>query len=219
MPPICFTSLLPFSTSPISVGSLCRPSLNLYTDNSRFGQQYLAKFGWTPDSGSGLGANGDGRLAHISVAQKLNLLGIGNGHSGGANNPDAVAWKQSKDFEGVLKRLNGSEAEEEVKIEQALLHGFVRGEVTESTIGNAPTHEEVLDGKAEKRRRREEKRQRKQEQSKGETDKDALQASTSKQPSPELPQFAATPTSQPKPSSMGPRMACVLMTLPLARPH
>jgi Pin2-interacting protein X1 len=171
----------------------------------------LAKFGWTPDSGSGLGANGDGRLAHISVAQKLNLLGIGNGPGGGANNPDAIAWKQSKDFEGVLKRLNGGEVEE-VKIEQALLHGFVRGEITESTIGNSSTHEEVLDGKTEKRKRKEENRRRKQERSEGETDKDALQASTSKQPTPELPPSTATPTDRPKSSSMGPRMAYVVMT-------
>jgi Pin2-interacting protein X1 len=178
----------------------------------------LAKFGWTPGSGSGLGANGEGRLAHISVAQKLNLLGIGNGPGGGANNPDAIAWKQSKDFEGVLKRLNGGEVEE-VKIEQALLHGFVRGEITDSTIGDSPTHEEVLDGKAERRRRKEEKRRQKQEQSKVETDKNALQASTSKQPSPESPQAAVTPTSQPKPSRMGPRMACVVMNLLSTSPH
>lgn len=149
----------------------------------------------------------DGRLAHIPVAQKLNLLGIGNGPSGGA---DTIAWKQSKDFEGVLKRLNGGELGE-VKLEQALLHGFVRGEITESTIGNASLPESVLDERMEKQRRREEKKRRKQKQAEGKVD-DTLQAPTSKQPIAEVSSSNATPTGQPKSSGMGPRMAYVETT-------
>lgn len=140
-------------------------------DNSRFGQQYLAKFGWTPDSGSGLGANGDGRTSHIAVALKLNQLGIGNGpSSNGAGDPNAIAWKQNRDFENVLKKLNGTALNpleggmEDVKIEKALFNGFVRpknaedhllGEKIEETEG-------VDDGKSEKQRRKEERRRKRE---------------------------------------------------------
>ncbi|KAG8823316.1 hypothetical protein FRC19_004200 [Serendipita sp. 401] len=126
-------------------------------DDSRFGQQYLAKFGWTPDSGTGLGANGDGRLKHISVAQKLNLLGIGNNQNSGG--PDAIAWKQNRDFENVLKKLNGTDIAEgvtdmqEVKIEPALLRGFVRPEMTNEKVSLKP-QVEGQDAPQEKPRRK-----------------------------------------------------------------
>ncbi|KZP19641.1 hypothetical protein FIBSPDRAFT_955301 [Athelia psychrophila] len=70
-------------------------------DASKFGTSYLSKFGWDPSKG--LGAAGDGRTSHIKVAQKLDMLGIGNAHM---NDPNAVAWRQNKDFEALLKRLN-----------------------------------------------------------------------------------------------------------------
>lgn len=159
----------------------------------------MAKFGWTPDSGSGLGANGDGRLAHISVAQKLNLLGIG-GPTAGANDPDALAWKQNREFESVLKRLNG---EEEEKMNQALLHGFVPGEITESTIEEQQeATREVLGEKEEKRRRKEERRRRKQALAEG----DSSQTATPPEESP----ASTKPTTLPKSGGMGPRMAYVI---------
>ena len=61
----------------------------------------MAKLGWDPSKG--LGADGSGRTTHITVAQKLNLLGIGANAKQGA---DDIAWKQSKDYEMLLKRLN-----------------------------------------------------------------------------------------------------------------
>lgn len=178
-------------------------------DNSRFGQQYLAKFGWTPESGSGLGANGDGRLAHISVAQKLNLLGIG-GPTAGANDPDAIAWKQNKEFESVLKRLNG---EEEEKMDQALLHGFVRGEITESTIEEQRPSSAVTDEPLdEKRRRKEEKRRRKAQAL---ADQGTNASAPVESQTPEVSPSAVTPTNTDintvqkigSGGSMGPRMA------------
>jgi Pin2-interacting protein X1 len=70
---------------------------------ARFGHEYLSKLGWT--STSGLGAELDGTTGHIPIAQKLNMLGIGADNRDG---PEAIAWKQNQDFEGVLKRLNAS---------------------------------------------------------------------------------------------------------------
>ncbi|PVG04381.1 hypothetical protein CPB86DRAFT_778633 [Serendipita vermifera] len=149
-------------------------------DKSRFGQQYLAKFGWTPESGAGLGANGDGRLKHISVVQKLNLLGIGNGQGmGSLNNPDAIAYKQNNDFERMLKRLNQggdpSEVQEErekeerdERVARIIRQGFVPADKTDAEhAGVQPQQEEEdvemfeADKKMEKERRREEKRKKK----------------------------------------------------------
>lgn len=70
-------------------------------DAARFGSNYLAKFGW--DGSTGLGAAGDGRRSHIKVSHKLDLLGIGAAQQ---KDPDGIAWKQNKDFESLLQRLN-----------------------------------------------------------------------------------------------------------------
>ena len=70
-------------------------------DASKFGATYLAKFGWT--SSQGLGVEGEGRTSHIKVSQKLDMLGIGAAQ---AKDPNGIAWKQNKDFENLLKRLN-----------------------------------------------------------------------------------------------------------------
>ncbi|KAJ6495678.1 hypothetical protein C8R47DRAFT_1318481 [Mycena vitilis] len=82
-------------------------------DAAKFGSSYLSKFGW--DSSKGLGASGDGRLSHIKVSQKLDMLGIGAGQQKDAN---GIAWKQNKEFERLLERLNAA-AEEGVKEEAA----------------------------------------------------------------------------------------------------
>ncbi|KZV88377.1 hypothetical protein EXIGLDRAFT_839250 [Exidia glandulosa HHB12029] len=72
-------------------------------DAARFGQAYLEKLGWS--SGGGLGADGEGRASHITVKQKLNMLGIGADAAGMSGDP-TIAWKQGKDFESVLAKLN-----------------------------------------------------------------------------------------------------------------
>ncbi|KAJ6497762.1 hypothetical protein C8R45DRAFT_1072254 [Mycena sanguinolenta] len=78
-------------------------------DAAKFGASYLSKFGW--DSSQGLGASGEGRLSHIKVSQKLDMLGIGAAQQ---RDPNGIAWKQNKDFERLLERLN---AEQDVKTE------------------------------------------------------------------------------------------------------
>ncbi|KAJ6593591.1 hypothetical protein B0H19DRAFT_976474 [Mycena capillaripes] len=82
-------------------------------DAAKFGSSYLSKFGW--DSSKGLGASGEGRLSHIKVSQKLDMLGIGAAQQ---KDPNGIAWKQNKDFERLLERLNAG-AEQEVKAEAA----------------------------------------------------------------------------------------------------
>ncbi|KAF8608270.1 hypothetical protein BDV93DRAFT_586530 [Ceratobasidium sp. AG-I] len=105
---------------------------------AKFGHTYLAKHGWTPSTG--LGVAGDGRVSHIAVAQKLDQLGIGAGRPDG---PEAIAWKQAKEFEGLLERLNaaGAGGEETGEVEVA------KGEVVEE--------------KEEKARRKDKKREEK----------------------------------------------------------
>lgn len=79
----------------------------LSTDASRFGLSYLSKFGW--DASQGLGASGEGLKTHIKVQQKLDMMGIGAQHQ---QDPNGIAWKQNKDFEALLKRLNESVEQE-----------------------------------------------------------------------------------------------------------
>ncbi|KAJ7714935.1 hypothetical protein B0H14DRAFT_656772 [Mycena olivaceomarginata] len=80
-------------------------------DAAKFGSSYLSKFGW--DSSKGLGAEGEGRVSHIKVSQKLDMLGIGAAQQ---RDPNGIAWKQNKDFERLLERLN-ADTEPEVKTE------------------------------------------------------------------------------------------------------
>jgi len=72
------------------------------TDASRFGQSYLEKFGWDPSKG--LGSSGEGRTSAIKASQKLDMLGIGMQHQ---KDPNGIAWRQNRDFENLLRRLNG----------------------------------------------------------------------------------------------------------------
>lgn len=75
-------------------------------DASRFGQAYLSKFGW--DASQGLGASGEGMTTHLKASQKLDLLGIGAAHQ---KDPHGIAWKQNRDFETLLMRLNSRKEE------------------------------------------------------------------------------------------------------------
>jgi Pin2-interacting protein X1 len=99
---------------------------NLHSDATKFGQTYLSKLGW--DSSKGLGVAGDGRTSHIKVSQKLDMLGIGAANS---KDPNGIAWKQNKDFEALLKRLNEA------------------GEVADGARGDVPVVEIQSMGKGE----------------------------------------------------------------------
>ncbi|KAF5322352.1 hypothetical protein D9619_001715 [Psilocybe cf. subviscida] len=82
-------------------------NLSWADDAARFGQNYLSKFGW--DASKGLGAGGDGMKSHIKVSHKLDMLGIGAAQT---KDPNGIAWKQNRDFESLLERLNKGLAED-----------------------------------------------------------------------------------------------------------
>lgn len=48
--------------------------------------------------------------SHIKVSHKLDMLGIGANQQ---KDPNGIAWKQNRDFENLLKRLNDNLAAEE----------------------------------------------------------------------------------------------------------
>jgi hypothetical protein len=130
-------------------------------DAARFGQSYLSKFGW--DASKGLGAAGDGRTSHLKVHQKLDMLGIGAAHQ---KDPSGIAWKQNRDFESLLRRLNGSETEAEAV--GTKLSGFSRakedgGDGDEGRVmgekRKAGEVAEAGDGEKEKKRRKKEKKE------------------------------------------------------------
>ena len=84
------------------IASIISSSSFSQTDASRFGQAYLEKFGW--DASKGLGASGEGRTSAIKATQKLDMLGIGMWHQNDAEG--GIAWRQNRDFEDLLRRLN-----------------------------------------------------------------------------------------------------------------
>lgn len=109
-------------------------NLSWADDASRFGQAYLSKFGWDATQGVGLGASGDGMKSNLKVSQKLDMLGIGAAHQ---KDPHGIAWRQNRDFEVLLKRLNEGankdEAEEEENgvVEQGGFVSATEGKVQE----------------------------------------------------------------------------------------
>lgn len=135
-----------------------------FTDANKFGAAYLQKLGWS--AGSGLGASGDGRTTHIKVNQKLDMLGIGAAHQ---KDPNGIAWKQNKDFENLLRRLNGGGEEAEV----SKIDGFAKAQ--ESTEGEDVPAAEVADteeGSSTQKRKRnggEDSKERRKKSKKGDS--------------------------------------------------
>ncbi|KAH8828094.1 hypothetical protein DL96DRAFT_1709393 [Flagelloscypha sp. PMI_526] len=131
-------------------------NLSWADDAAKFGTTYLSKFGW--DSSRGLGVDGSGRLSHIKVSQKLDMLGIGAAHQ---KDPNGIAWKQNRDFENLLKRLNGDAVEESGDLQQI----FTQAHSDDPQTKEKPEpnhkkrkHKDEDEEKVErKRRRREEK--------------------------------------------------------------
>lgn len=136
-------------------------------DAARFGQAYLSKLGW--DSTKGLGVGGEGRLSHVKVSQKLDMLGIGAAQQ---RDPNGIAWKQNKDFEALLERLNGGTAAPGGKVPMA---GFDAAREVEAEIEvevgqkrkreedhSVATDESEEDGKKRKREKKEKKEKKRQ---------------------------------------------------------
>ena len=149
-------------------------------DAARFGQAYLSKLGWDPSQGLGVG--GEGRLSHVKVSQKLDMLGIGAAQQ---RDPNGIAWKQNKDFEALLERLNGGTAAAGGKVPMA---GFdaareVEAEipVVEVEVGQKRKREENSDAvdqsDDDEKRRKKEKKEKKEKKRKA---KDPAEADDSK---------------------------------------
>lgn len=107
------------------------------------------------------------------------MLGIGHAHQ---NSPDGIAWKQNRDFENLLKRLNGLEGEGEK--EGAVMSGFHRPREEEVKEDAGEKRKRVggdegeVDEKEAKRRRKEEKAKRKEEKAKRKAEKAAAKESS-----------------------------------------
>ena len=93
---------------------------------------------------------GDGRTSHIKVSHKLDMLGIGAANS---HDPNGIAWKQNRDFENLLRRLNES-ADGEGDTGSGNEGTKVEGFVSQGKGDDGP--EEVVE-KSEKKRKRKEK--------------------------------------------------------------
>jgi len=113
----------------------------------------MSKLGWDPSRG--LGPSGEGMKSHLKVSQKLDMLGIGAAHQ---LDPHGIAWKQNKDFEALLQRLNAQDAQgststlalgEFVQSHQHELEAHTNGEkVEEDGVSSQSSR------KGEKRRRK-----------------------------------------------------------------
>jgi hypothetical protein len=140
--------------------------LHSRTDANRFGQAYLEKFGW--DASKGLGASGEGRTSAIKATQKLDMLGIGMQHQ---KDPNGIAWRQNRDFENLLRRLNegGTSAVAgpfHNAREEESLKGWGEGGEQSSTsetgdLQRMNEEDEVVVAKKEKKKGRKEKKKRK----------------------------------------------------------
>ncbi|EIN06701.1 hypothetical protein PUNSTDRAFT_115211 [Punctularia strigosozonata HHB-11173 SS5] len=148
-------------------------NLSWADDAARFGQNYLSKFGW--DASQGLGVSGEGRTSHIKVHQKLDMYGIGAAHQ---KDPNGIAWKQNKDFESLLRRLNGGEGDTETV--GTKLSGFSKAkelsgdnegeEADGQAAGEKRKADEVEDAndddEQDKKRRKKEKKEKKEKSKK-----------------------------------------------------
>ncbi len=96
--------------------------------------------------------SGEGRTSHIKVSQKLDMMGIGAAHQ---KDPNGIAWKQNKDFENVLMRLNAAQGGAQVVEEQFALGGQFISE-TKAADNDGADEKETKKEKKEKKRKREE---------------------------------------------------------------
>lgn len=112
-----------------------------------------------------MGAGGEGRTSHIKVAQKLDMLGIGAAHQ---KDPNGLAWKQNKDFENLLKRLNEANGGGDLEGEAGetgetgiAVDGFVKpkGEVEEiaKEEGGAKEKKDKRDKKKDRKEKKKDK--------------------------------------------------------------
>lgn len=82
---------------------------------------------------------------HLKVQHKLDMMGIGAQHQ---RDPNGIAWKQNKDFEALLKKLNES-AEREKGADDGEIAKTENGEGDEMVMSDktfAGAQEEKVEG-------------------------------------------------------------------------
>ncbi|KAG0708577.1 hypothetical protein DFH29DRAFT_423929 [Suillus ampliporus] len=177
-------------------------NLSWADDAARFGQSYMSKLGWDPSKG--LGASGDGMKSHLKVSQKLDMLGIGAAHQ---QDPHGIAWKQNKDFEALLQRLNAQDGQDSAS--KRVLGEFVRPEqpaVDARPDGEEDKESNQLSKKEKKRKRKEGERdedgkdpkKRKKEKRKHEDVEDSAAADSLKPPVPSPDTASSVPQTKQK---------------------
>ncbi|KAG1846573.1 hypothetical protein DFJ58DRAFT_490090 [Suillus subalutaceus] len=185
-------------------------NLSWADDAARFGQSYMSKLGWDPSKG--LGASGDGMKSHLKVSQKLDMLGIGAAHQ---KDPHGIAWKQNKEFEALLQRLNAQDGQGSPS--KHVLGEFVRPEHPSADAHPEEDKEPNQSSKKEKKRKRKEgehavdgkdKKKRKKDRRQDEDVEDSAAADSSESVSPHLDSPA------PSPNTASP----MLQTRPKGRP-
>lgn len=168
---------------------------HLSTDAARFGQSYMSKLGWDPSKG--LGASGDGMKSHLKVSQKLDMLGIGAAHQ---KDPHGIAWKQNKEFEALLQRLNAQDGQDSTS--KHVLGEFVRPEHSATDVHSEEDKELNPSPKKEKKRKRKEgghvedgkdKKKRKRDKRQDEDVEDSAAVDSSKPASPHIDPPAPSP--------------------------
>lgn len=170
-------------------------NLSWADDAARFGQSYMSKLGWDPSKG--LGASGDGMKSHLKVSQKLDMLGIGAAHQ---KDPHGIAWKQNKEFEALLQRLNAQDGQDSAS--KHVLGEFVRPEHSATDVHSEEDKELNPSPKKEKKRKRKEgghfedgkdKKKRKRDKRQDEDVEDSATVDSSKTASPHIDPPAPSP--------------------------
>jgi Pin2-interacting protein X1 len=168
---------------------------HLSIDAARFGQSYMSKLGWDPSKG--LGASGDGMKSHLKVSQKLDMLGIGAAHQ---KDPHGIAWKQNKEFEALLQRLNAQDGRDSTS--NHVLGEFVRPEHPAAVAHPEEDKEPNQSSKKEKKRKHKggehaedgkDKKKRKKDKRQDEDIEDSALADSSKPASPHTDPPAPSP--------------------------
>ncbi|KAJ8591615.1 hypothetical protein M405DRAFT_100397 [Rhizopogon salebrosus TDB-379] len=185
-------------------------NLSWADDAARFGQSYMSKLGWDPSKG--LGASGEGMKSHLKVSQKLDMLGIGAAHQ---QDPHGIAWKQNKDFEALLKRLNTDDAQgststpalgEFVRPERQVLDAHTDGEkVEEDGVSNQQSKKEKKrrrkdgeDGEDRKDKKKRKKEKRQHEDLEDSTAADSLKHTQVDSPAPSSPDTTTSTQTRPR---------------------
>ncbi|KIK43063.1 hypothetical protein CY34DRAFT_11975 [Suillus luteus UH-Slu-Lm8-n1] len=167
-------------------------NLSWADDAARFGQSYMSKLGWDPSKG--LGASGDGMKSHLKVSQKLDMLGIGAAHQ---KDPHGIAWKQNKEFEALLQRLNAQDGQDSAS--KRVLGEFIRPEHP-TADAHTEDKETSQSSKKEKKRKRkggehaEDGKDKKKRKKDKHQDEDSTVAGSSKTTSPPIDFPAPSPS-------------------------